>query len=158
MSGLTSQQRAEFAALRRALSEGDYEMVIAEFDILQSLETPLLPLLDALGRGIWDDEDDEEEEGEDLGELLATIIQSLDEEVIPDLAAYLMEEEGPDLLLDMAAERLQEFSEAQLLRSLSKGLRSGDERIREGARDYLDEMAVDSEAAADLLDEIEETE
>jgi len=153
MAELTSQQLAEFAALRRALSEGDQEMILAEFEILQALETPVMPLLEALGRGIWDDDD----EGEALEGLLVDVVQSLDHSALPDLATYLMEEEGPDLLLDIVAERLQAYSESELIRALRGALYSPDERIREGVRDYLDEMAVDSEAAADLLDQIEET-
>jgi hypothetical protein len=147
----TSQQQAEFAALRRAAADSDYEMVAASFEILLSLDTPLLPLLDDLGRELWDDED---EEGE-MVESLAQVFQLLEESAIPALATYVMEEEGPDLLVDLAAERLEEFSEAELLDALSVALGHPDERIREGVRDYLDEMAADSDAAEGLLDEIE---
>lgn len=129
-------------------------MVIASFDILQSLETPLLPLLDALGQGIWDDDD----EGADFEGLIESLLQGMETEAIPELATYLMEEEGPDLLLDLVAERLQEFSEAELLEALKKAMHHPDERIQEGARDYLDEMAADSESAEALLDEFESDE
>ncbi len=129
-------------------------MVAASFDILQGLDTPLLPLLDVLGREVWD----EDEEDSDFITILEQIFQSLDESAIPSLATYLMEEEGPDLLLDLAAERLDEFSEAELLAALKESLNHRDERIREGVRDYLDEMAADSEAAEALLDEIEDFE
>jgi hypothetical protein len=151
MADLTSQQQTEFAALRRALSEGDLDMVAACFDILAGLDTPLLPLLDTLGQGIWDDDD----EGAELEGLIVQILGSMEEDAIAPLATFLMEEEGPDLLLDLVAERLQEFSESELLPALRKGLRNPDERIREGVRDYLDEMAGDSPAAEALLDEFE---
>ena len=154
VAGLTDQQHVEFAALRRALRDGDHEMVAASFDILQSLETPVLPMLEELGRSIWDEEDDDSR----LEALLAGIVEGLDAPAIPAMATYLMEEEGPDLLLDLVADRLQEFNEKTLLRGLRGALRSSDERLREGARDYLDEMAMDSEAAEALLDEFEETE
>ena len=154
MADFTSQQQTELAALRRAAAEGDYEMVAASFDILQGLDTPLLLLLDVLGQEVWD----EDEEDSDFITILEQIFQSLDESAIPSLATYLMEEEGPDLLLDLAAERLDEFSEAELLAALKESLNHRDERIREGVRDYLDEMAADSEAAEALLDEIEDFE
>lgn len=155
MADLTSQQQTELAALRRALAEGDYEVAAATIDILLSLNTPLLPLLDVLGSGYWDEED---EEGGDFEGMLVQLFQSLDESAIPELATYVMEEDGPDILVDMAAERLDDFSEEDLLKALRAALRHPDERIREGARDYLDEWSTDSEDAEAFLDEFEDFE
>jgi hypothetical protein len=154
MAELTSQQQTEFAALRRALSEGDHEMVVASFDILQSLEVPVLPLLDALGRGLWDDED----EGEAYDELIAQVLAGVDEDGIPALATYLMEENGPDILLDLVSDRLQEYGEPAVFASLKAALNDPDERVREGVRDYLSEMAADSPDAEALLDELDDIE
>ncbi len=155
MADLTSQQQTELAALRRALAEGDYEVAAATIDILLSLNTPLLPLLDVLGSGYWDEED---EEGGDFEGMLVQLFQGLDESAIPELATYVMEEDGPDILVDMAAERLDDFSEDDLLKALRAALRHPDERIREGVRDYLDEWSTDSEDAEAFLDEFEDFE
>ncbi len=149
MAGLTSQQQAEFAALRRALSEGDHEMVVASFEILQSLGTPLLPLLDVLGQ-----EDDEDEET-DIEALYVQVVRELEESAIPVLATYLIEEEGSDLLLDIIAERLGEYGDRELLEGLKRGLRDPDERIRDGVREYLYELATDNPEAEQLLDEFD---
>ncbi len=155
MAELTSQQRAEFAALRQATAERDFEMVAASFDILLSLDTPILVLLDALGYEVWDDEEDDE--GSFI-EVLEQVFHSMDERVIPSLATYVMEEEGPDVMVALAAERLEEFSESELIMALRRAINHPDERIREGVRDYLDEMASESDAAETLLDQIEDYE
>lgn len=152
MTNYSSQQQTEFAALRRALSEGDHEMVVATFELLLSMETPALMLLDAIGEGLWDEDDD----SDNLETLLETLVQNLEASAIPDMAAYVMEENGPDLLVDLVAERLQEFSETAIVKAIRKALNHSDERISEGVRDYLDEMASDSDAAEQLLDELEE--
>lgn len=152
MTGLTSQQQTEFAALRSALSQGDFEMVATSFEILQGLDVPVLSLLDTLGEGIWDDED----EASGIEGLIEQVLADMDHRAIPALATYLMEEEGPDLLLDMVAERLEQFSEKQLLTTMKHAMKSADERTREGVSDYLDEMAGDSLAAEELLDEFED--
>jgi hypothetical protein len=126
-------------------------MVVATFELLLSIETPALMLLDAIGEGLWDEEDDG-----DVEALLETLVQNLDASAIADMAAYVMEENGPDLLVDLVAERLQEFSEAAIVKAIKRALSHSDERISEGVRDYLDEMASDSDAAEQLLDELEE--
>ncbi len=155
MAELTSRQYTELAALRRALSEGDYDMAAVSLEILQGLETPLLVLLDTLGENIWDDEDMGDG---DIEIMLDQFFQNLDESAIPALAAYIMEEEGPDLLLDLAAERLEAYDADEVLQSLKKALHHPDERIREGVHDYLAELSADSEEAEDFLSEYEDTE
>lgn len=152
MTGLTSQQQTEFAAMRQALNEGDYEMVASLFDILLSLEVPILPLLDALSEGIWyADEDDDK----GFAELLADILQTMEEGAIPALATFLMSEEGSDLMLDLIAERLGDYDETTVVAALKKGLRDPDERIQEGSRDFLAEMSDDSDEAEDLLEDLD---
>lgn len=152
MTSLTNQQMTELAALRRALSENDLDMIAACFDILRGLEVPVLSLLDTLGQSIWE----EDEDTEALEEMLIDVLRELDPPAIPALATYLMEEDGPDLLLDLIAMRLEAFPEKVTLRVLSRGAADPDERIREGVRDYLDEMADDVPEASDLLDDIED--
>lgn len=142
----------ELAALRRALAENDLSMVAACFDILRGLEVPVLPLLDTLGQGIWE----EDEDSEALEEMLVDVLRELEPSAIPALATYLMEEEGPDLLLDLIAMRLEAFKPQVVLRALSRAAADPDERIQEGVRDYLDEMADDVPEASDLLDDIED--
>jgi len=155
MAGLTSHQMAELAALRAALAAGDYEMAAASFELLVGMGTPVLDLLDALGEGLWSGDDDEEIGGEGL---LEQVLQMLDERAIPALAAYFMEEDGPDLLVDMVGERLAEFTEAEQLQALRTALGEArddqDERILEGVTEYLGEMAADSPAAEALLREL----
>jgi len=69
-----------------------------------------------------------------------------------------MEEDGPDLLVDMVGERLAEFTEAEQLQALRAALGEArddqDERILEGVTEYLGEMAADSPAAEALLREL----
>ncbi|GAB4572677.1 MAG: hypothetical protein Kow0077_12760 [Anaerolineae bacterium] len=149
---LTDQQMTELAALRRALSEGDLDMVAASVEILLGLEVPILPLLDTLGQGIWEEDEDSEE----LEQMLIDVLRDMDASAIPALATYLMEEEGPDILLDLIAMRLEAFPPKVLLRALSRAAADPDERIREGVRDYLDEMADEIPEASDVLDDIEE--
>lgn len=155
MAGLTSHQMAELAALRTALAAGDYEMAAASFELLVGMGTPPLDLLDALGEGLWSGDDDEETGGEDL---LEQVLPMLDERAIPALATYFMEENGPDLLVDMVGERLAEFTEAEQLQALRAALREGredlDDRLLEGITEYLGELAVDSPDARTLLEEL----
>ncbi len=155
MAGLTSHQMAELAALRAALAAGDFEMAAASFELLVGLATPVLDLLDTLGEGLWTGDDDEETGSE---EFLEHILQLLDERAIPALATYFMEEDGPDLLVDMVGERLAEFSEAEQLQALRTALREArddqDERILDGVTEYLGELAADSPAAEALLEEL----
>lgn len=155
MAELSSQQRAEFAALRQATAERDFDMVAASFEILLSLDTPILVLLDALGYEVWDESD--EDEGAFLA-VLEQVFQSMEDDAIPSLATYVMEEEGPDVMVALAAERLEEFSEGELIMALRRAINHPDDRIREGVRDYLDEMAAESDAAETLLDQIEDYE
>ena len=152
MTALNNQQMTELAALRRALADNDLEMIAACFDILRGLEVPVLPLLDTLGQNIWE----EDEESEALEEMLIDVLREMEPAAIPALATYLMEEEGPDLLLDLIAMRLEAFKPELVLRVLSRAAADHDERIREGVRDYLDEMADDMPEASDLLDDIED--
>jgi hypothetical protein len=149
---LSNQQMTELAALRRALAESDPDMVAVCFDILRGLQVPVLPLLDALGQGMWDDD----EESEAFEEMLIEVLRDMDHHAIPALATALMEEEGPDLLLDLIALRLEAFPPQVVLRALGRAAADPDERIREGVRDYLDEMADDVPEASDLLDDLEE--